>query len=252
MSRPSPPETPESLRRFYAEIAPLLFGEVDVGAVERTLGPSPSGPDNLDFYRVLLARNVERILRDLFPTVHALVTRDHPGLWPTLVHAYARAHPSNARDPNRFGLAFSDFLAERRIAGEPPLSPVLEELADLHMCRYLAAVSPDPRDASTDDPDGFEPRVFLRGYSFPVPAFPRALAGASDTPIPEPRPTTIIVYRSVHEPRPVRTLAPTLEQLGALARRQGLVLTGPLARLQPDTLDQAELELVALGVLRGC
>ena len=241
-------ELPESLRRFYAEIAPLLFGEVEVDVVEQRLGPSRSGSDNLDFYRILLARNIDRILRDLFLTVHTLVAREHPGLWPELVRDYARTHPAQVRDPNRFGLEFSEFLASRR--AQDGLSPVLEELADLHMCRYLAAVAQDEHEHEHGD-DGFEQRVFLRGYTHPVVNFARVLARNGDAPIPAPRPTTVIIYRSLHAPRPVRTHEPSLAELGALARRQQLALTGPLASLQPEQLDAALAKLIEQGVLGG-
>jgi hypothetical protein len=247
----TPEDLPASLRRFYAEIAPLLVGDIDGAELERRLGPSPSGPDDLDFYRILLARNVDRILRDLFPTVHVLVEREQPGAWSALVRGYAKHARGRSvgpvRDPNRYGLWFSDFLAERRVA-DPSRSPVLEELADWHMCRYLAAVAPDQPEPG-EDPDGFEVRVFVRGYSHPIPRFARALARDEPPAIPEPRPTTVVIYRSEREPRPVRAHMPTLAQLGALARRQGLAPSGPLAGIPEPALTEAHAQLRTLGIL---
>jgi hypothetical protein len=248
----TPADLPASLRRFYVEIAPLLSGAIDGAELERRLGPSPSGADQLDFYRILLGRNVDRILRELFPTVHGLVEREQPGTWSALVRdyaGYARERSAGPlRDPNRYGLGFSDFLAERRTA-DPSCPRVLEQLADWHMCRYLAAVAPDQPEPG-EDPDGFEQRVFVRGYSHPIPSFVRALARDKHATIPEPRATTVLIYRSEREPRPVRAHAPTLAQLGALARRQGLAPSGVLASLPELALSEAHAQLLALGILR--
>lgn len=242
------------LERSYAELAPFLFGEREVEAVERSLGPSPSGPDKLDFYRILVARNVNKILSELYPLLRALLEREHPGLWPELVRAYARAHRSDARDPNLFGLQFSAFLAHRRETGDAPGdSAVYEEIADYQMCRYLAASAPESP-PSSDARDGFEQRVFIRGYTHPIPSFVAALRRSGDAPLPEPRPITLIVYRSLIPPaRPalsgLATHVPTLAEVAALAERQGLTLAGPLASVEPEARARGLARLVERGVL---
>ena len=246
---------PASLERFYSELAPLLFGRIDVAELERRLGSSPSGPVNLDFYRVLLGRNVDRILRELFPSVHALVERERPGTWPGLVRAYAdsvgdegmRGAGTTVRDPNRFGLEFADFLASRR-AADPGQPEVLEELADWHMCRYLAAVAPEPA-VGEPEPDGFEVRVFVRGYTHPIPRFARALAQTPASPIPDPRATTVVIYRSLLGERSLRAHRPTAAELAALAHREGITPTGPLAEIGPAALAEGLARLVARGIV---
>ncbi|PRQ06114.1 hypothetical protein [Enhygromyxa salina] len=231
-----------SLDRFYAEITPFLFGESSVDAIEQRLGASASGSDNLDFYRVLVGRNFDRILSELFVSVHTLVTRDHPGLWPQLVSDYLRINQTAPRDPNLYGLAFSDFLAARR-AERGEYSAVLEELADYHMCSYLAASAP------AGETDGFEARLFVRGYTFPVTKIVKALALDRATPVPEPQPATMFIYRSLHPPHAVRIHWPTAPQLAALAGRQGLALPASLAQLDADALDHGLAQLIAAGVL---
>ncbi|KIG13445.1 hypothetical protein DB30_08072 [Enhygromyxa salina] len=235
-----------TLERFYGEIAPFLFGETSVGAVEQRLGRSASGSDNLEFYRVLVRRNFDRILSELFVSVHTLVTRDHPGLWPQLVSDYLQANQTGPRDPNLFGLAFSDFLAARRDQGGG-YSPALEELADYHMCSYLAASAQD----DPEEGDGFEVRLFVRGYTFPVIEIAKALAKDRATPLPEPRPATLFIYRSLHPPHAVRIHWPTAPQLAALARRQGVALPASLSGFEVDAVDDGLAQLISAGVLRA-
>lgn len=232
-----------SLGQFYAEITTLLFGESSVEAVEQRLGPSASGSDNLDFYRVLVGRNFDRILRELFPSVCTLVTRDHPGLWPELVADYLRVNQTAPRDPNLYGLGFSDYLAARRSEREQ-YSPALEELADYHMCSYLAGAAPDPGAG-----DGFELRLFVRGYTFEVSKIVRALASDRAATLPEPRPATVFIHRGLRSPHTVRVHWPTAPQLAALARRQGLALPPSLAGLGAVELDEGLAQLIDAGVL---
>lgn len=237
------------LERSFAALAPFLFGETDVAALEGQLGASPSGSDNLDFYRVLVARNINKILSELFPLLCGLIKREHPELWPQLVQGYTRAHPSDARDPNRFGLEFPEYLATRR-AAQQEYGALYEELADYQMCRYLAASA--PTDAPGDD--GFEQRVFIRGYTHPVVDIVKLLRNDPNAQLPAPRPVTLIVYRSLHPPKRLawsglRSHAPDLEEIAALAKRQGLTLAGPLAQLDPQALARGLARLVERGVL---
>ena len=244
------PMKPE-LEREFAVLAPFLFGESSVEAVEDALGPSASGSTNLDFYRVLVGRNTNKILSELFPVLSALVQREHPGLWKTLVRDYTREHPSNARDANRFGLALSEFLAGRRQASDPPpFSALYEELADYQMCRYLAASAPDEQPGD----DGFESRVFIRGYTHPIPTIIARLRADPDAPLPEPQAVTLLIYRSLHPPKRlawagIATMTPNLEDIAALAKRQGLALGGPLAQVDEAGLARGLARLVERGVV---
>jgi hypothetical protein len=234
------------LARFFTQIEPLLFGEAEVDAVEARLGPSASGSENLDFYRVLVARNFAKILRELFPAAKAATERLHPKLWPTLVREYTRACPPGAElhDPNLVGLRFPDWLAERRErVGDAEQSPALEELADYQLCCNRAAHAPD----ELDDP--FEARIFVRLYTYPVTAIASAVARGLEFEIGEPRPAALIVYRSLGpEPR-VRRHVPTGAELAALARHQGAALPPALAELPAESVDAGLASLVRLGIL---
>lgn len=237
------------VERSYAALAPFLFGEHDVATLEAELGASPSGSANLDFYRVLVARNLNKILSELFPLIRALMQREHPQLWPKLIQDFARAHPSEARDPNRLGLHLPEYLSTRR-ARRSEYSALYEELADYQMCRYLAASAPEP----TPGEDGFEERVFIRGYTHPVPEIVAALGRDPAAQLPEPRPVTLLVYRSLHPPRRIafaglRTHTPDLEEVAAIAKRQGLTLAGPLAQVDAEGLARGLARLVERGVL---
>ena len=244
-----------SLARFYAELAPLLFSEASVAQIEDRLGPSASGADNLDFYRELVGRNFGRILRDLFPAVHQVCTREHPELWPDLVAGYAASWAARAqvgaepRDPNRWGVGFADYLAARRAEHSSEAgaySALLEELADYQMCRYLASAAAE---RPTSSADGFEERVFVRGYTHPLPRFVAKLDRDPSAPLPEPRPTTVIVYRTLTRPWRVLTHAPSLAELAALARREGVDVPPAFAALATDQVDRGLAKLVELGVL---
>lgn len=236
-----------SLDQFFASMEPFLFAGADPasGAVERVeaeLGASTSGREALDFYRVLVSRNLDKILRDLFPAVYRLACRED-GLWPRLVHGYAQDHRPTARDPNGFGHAFSDWLRARREAGEA-LPAVYEELADYQLCQYTVSSAP-----ACGEGDGFEQRLFLRWYSYAIPELARALARDAEAPIPDPQPSAVVIYRSLREPHGLRSHRPTLPQLAVLAARQGSELPASLAALPEHAREQARSQLVARGIL---
>lgn len=245
-------ETEPQYARLHAELATLWFGERPVDAVVERLGPSRSGSENLDFYRVLVQRNFAKIVRELFPVVQTVCDRVHPGLWPTLVRDFARDRPSNARDPNWVGEPFSAWLAERR-ESHPEQSVLLEELADFAFVRFAAAHAPDDLSEHEHehdrDRDGFERRLFVRLYSHPVPELALALADDPDAPLPGPRASPTLIFRSLLDGESVRRRTATLAELAALARRQGLPLPEPMADLPAETVDAAEARLVARGVL---
>ncbi len=232
------------LDRFFATIEPFVFGASGVEQVERELGRSASGSTNLDFYRVLVGRNLDKILRELFAPLRILVEREHPGLWPSLVRDYALAHPPRARDPNWFGEAFADWLVARREAGGE-LSALYEELADYQFTRFMAASGPD---LAADD-EGFERRIFVRHYSHPIAAFVPLILRDAAAALPEPRPTTLVIARCLHPPFAVLTRAASLAELAALARREGLDLPPALAALPASTRVEADAALVERGIL---
>lgn len=239
------------LEDFFARMQPFLLGASSVEAVEDALGPSPSGTESLDFYRVLLERNYFKIMKGLFPTIRTVALSIDEALWGHLVRDYVREHPTRGcRDPNLMGAGFSDWLARRRedpAAQGAKYPPLLEELAEYHWIDYMAGVAPD-----TDD-DGFEKRIFVRQFSYHMPKAVKRLrkveADAAEVKLPKPKPTVLVLYRSSLDDK-VKVLFPTNETLAVFARRQGLELPPPLAQLDSEAVGATESSLVDMGVLR--
>ena len=234
----------ETLPGFFAQMESFLLGRQSAEALEGQLGPSPSGTTNLAFYRTLVDRNFHKIMRLLFPTVKVLAQRAREGMWSELVRDYVAAHPPRGcRDPNRMGASFSEFLTRRREEGGE-LSPVVEEMAEYHWIDYLAKTATD-----VEDGDGFERRVFIRQFTHPIPTFMKAINEDSETEIPAPHPTIVILYRS-WTTGAVQILYPRPETMAVFARRQGLELPPPLAALDDEAVNLTETRLVEMGLLR--
>ena len=230
-----------SLERFFKAIAPMLEGQAPAQSVVDTLGPSPSGTENLGFYGTLVERNHFKILADVFPVVRALFFRELPGRWAALVRAYRRKHPADHWDPNRFGAHFSEYLRGLREGGEA-LHPIFEELADLSYIRQRAF------SGNESEPDAYEGRVFVRQYSHPVSDYFGALAEDPAAPLPQARPQVVFVYRHARDAS-LRHFLPSAAGLAALARRQGVTELPPMfAALSQADLDTADRALVAFGV----
>ena len=230
------------LARFFAEMEPFLLGRKSAMEVEAALGPSPSGTSNLAFYRTLVDRNYHKIMRLLFPSVCTLARRVRYELWSDLVREYVTLHPPVAcRNPNLMGAHFSEYLTRRREQrGELPVAA--EELAEYHWVDYVAKTAEDV------EGDGLERRLFIRQFTLPIPAYALALYGDPEAPPPEPRPTVVVVYRSVHDGN-VAILYPSPATLAVLARRQGLQLPPALAALDERDVNLTEGNLVTMGVL---
>ncbi len=230
-----------SLEGFFEAIAPMLEGRAPAQSVIDTLGPSPSGAENLGFYGTLVERNHFKILADVFPLVRALFFRELPGRWPPLVRDYRAAHPADHWDPNRFGAHFSDYLRRLREGGEA-FHPVYEELADLSYIRQRAFAG------NESEPDAYEGRVFVRQYSHPVSDYFATLTDDPAAPLPAARPQVVFVYRHARDAS-LRHFLPSAAGLGALARRQGITelpaMFGALSEAELETADRA---LVEFGV----
>ncbi|MGH1343133.1 MAG: HvfC/BufC family peptide modification chaperone [Nannocystales bacterium] len=230
-----------SLDRFFETIAPMLEGRTPAQAVIDTLGPSPSGAENLGFYSTLVERNHFNILADVFPVVRALFIREFPGRWPELVRAYRDAHPADHWDPNRFGANFSDYLRGLRESGDA-LHPVFEELADLCYIRQRAF------SGNESEPDAYEGRVFVRQYTHPVSDYFGALTEDPAAPLPEAHPQVVFVYRHARDAS-LHHFLPTAVGLAALARRQGICELPPMfGALTQDDIEAADRSLVEYGV----
>ncbi|EDM74639.1 hypothetical protein PPSIR1_37749 [Plesiocystis pacifica SIR-1] len=245
------------LANFFEHAGAFLFGERSVEAFEAAVASSPSGTDNLAFYRELVRRNAAKILGELFLHLRLLLERERPGLWPELVEGFVRAHPSAARDPNWLGEQLPAYLAERR--AELELSPVFEEFADYTFCRFAASMAPEADELEAlGDRDGFERRLFVRLYTHPMPELLAALRQDADAPLPDAKPSTTLVYRScapgaLRRAAGLRWRRPDLAELIVLAERQDAELPAPLAQaaaqLDARALRAATARLVEAGVL---
>lgn len=230
--------TPE-IRRFFDELAPMLMSRRSALEVEAELGASASGTAAFGFYAELVTRNLHKIMRDVFPGLRAHVSREGASRWPGLVEGYRADHPPTGADPNAFAAHFPAWLGARGHGA-------WAEIADFEWLRVLTHHAPD--DGVDGDSDGFDRRLFVRQYSFDVPAFVTTLAGDHGAAVPDPRATVVIVFRDPIIGR-VRVFYPGAAGLAVLARRRGLPLPPALRMLGGDTIDGAEHELVRLGVL---
>lgn len=248
-----------TLSDFFAQMQPYLLGQQDLAQTRETLGPSPSGDHDFSFYRVLAERNLFKVMRELYGPLRTLMLRDHaeatargttPGndtgpaeraTWPELVAEYLAAHPPGGRHPNALGEALPEFLAARR--ERRPSQPVIyEEIADFCWIRMQVYRAPD------DEGDGFDSRLLVRQYSYPIPDFVGALERDPQAPTPEARPMVVLVYRHWRLLQ-TRIFLPSAAGLVALARRQGAGVPAALQAVPTEHVDVAEQQLVAHGVL---
>lgn len=211
------------LADFFETMSPFLHGQLSARDAEARLGPSPSGTDRLAFYAVLARRDVASVLRQLFPVTRAACGRD---TWNGIEIAYLASHRSTHWEPNRFGQAFADFLADRR-AHDGALAPWIEELADYEWTRFEVATS-------------LEPEAHVRLYDHDVRAVHQGTSA-----VPHARPTVLLVHRAVDDRVVVET--PDPPTLCAVARRAGTLRSLP-AGVTEDDVERAERDLSARGV----
>jgi hypothetical protein len=224
------------LETFFGAMVGMLAGHRSASDIEQVLGRSPSGTDNLGFYAELVRRNLDKILRDVFGHVHALVLQSgDAATWRALARDYTRDHPPTGNVPNAFAAAFPQWLARRG-------AQTWSEIADFEWLRVRTHHAPD------GDDDGFERRLFFRQYTFDVPGWIAAHARDASTPIPAASPCIAVVFRH-HTTGLVGVHRPTPTGLAALARRAGAALPAELGQLDPLAILRAERALVAAGVL---
>ncbi|MCR9160251.1 MAG: hypothetical protein ACE37F_27385 [Nannocystaceae bacterium] len=230
-----------TLDAFYRAMAPMLEGTASPQVVIDTLGPTPSGAENLGFYSTLVERNHFKILFELFPILRALLLREHPGSWPKIVRQYRATHPATHWDPNRFAEHFSEHLRAMRERGALD-HPIYEELADLVYLRQRVYSGHDL------GPDAYDGRVVVRQYSHPTSDYYFALHEDPSAPLPQARPQVVFVYRHAQD-HALHHFLPTAAGLAALARRQGITDLPPMfAALGEAQLEDADRALVEHGV----
>lgn len=238
----------EALTSFFAHLRPMLLGQCSAAVTEVVLGPSPSGTANLGFYATLVRRNLDKVLRDVFPATRAAILHAATPAWDDVVSAYALAHPPAGSDPNLFAAAFPTWIAAQPHGAASRWA----ELADYEWLRVRAYHAPDvPDDVDAMTKDGLERRLFVRQYSFDVPAvaeqWRRGEAGAHAATAAS-RPTLVLVYRHARS-QALCVFRPKAAGLAALARRCGLPLPPLLAELDAAAVVAAAVVLEEAGVL---
>jgi hypothetical protein len=229
------------LRSFWQTMPSMLLGRTTVADAETELGPSPSGSENFEFYRVLVERNLFKAMFEMYWPVKTLALRQDARLWGQLVQAYTRDHPPTARGPNEFTQHFSDWLAERRKRlGDIP--QLFEEVADFQWVNYSGHRAPD------DLGDGFDERLFVRQYTHPVPKVIAALEKDREADLPGREPVVVVVYRHLRL-SDMRLLYPTRLGLAVLARRQGADLPPGFGGFTDAELDETEVNMIEMGIL---
>lgn len=229
---------------FFRAMGPFLLGQASVEEVAEAIGCSPSGNVRLALYQTLVARQKRDTLDSLFPAVARACDIVDPALWGDVTREFTVAYPPTHWEPNRFGDAFADFLAEAR-KKTPKLPAVAEELADYAYIRFAASVGKTP-----DDGVGLDGVLFVRHYESDVVGFTRSVGeGRRFSELPAPLPTTLLVAWSRTERRVVE-LQPSMAALAAVGRRIG----DDRAMLRPDPpsaaeVDEAEQDLILRGVL---
>ncbi len=233
---------PGQLGEFFEQMRAHLRGRCSVPDLVAALGPSTSNEECIGFYRVLIERNHQRFIQGLFGPVQTLADREAPGAWADICAEYEQMHNPKHWHPSGYTSGLPEFLAERR--GRHPEQPAIwEEMVDFLECRRACYTCPN------DVGDGFDRRLFIRQYTYPVQTLADALRTAPDIEIPEPAAKVIFVFRH-EESGQQRVFNPTAASLAALARRQGLgKLPEMFAALPPALVDEAEAGLVKHGVL---
>jgi hypothetical protein len=227
---------------FFETMGSFVAGALTVESVTARIGASPSGSARLGLYPELVRRQRRDVLDHLFVAVRHACRELGSGLWADIASDYARRHPPTAWEPNHFGQAMSEYLADR--ASEPTLPDYLAELADYEWIRFAAGVS----DAGWADGPGLERGMYVRRYEHDVPSYvDRAASSAPRASLGSPTrtPTSVLVCWSITQHR-VMTLTPSVEALAVIGRR----CRQPIKRaLDEGAMSQAEEHLVSLGVL---
>ncbi len=242
-----PPEPSAPLDAFFEAMSELLAGRLAAGEVERLLGKSPSGTARLDRYRIFVHRQRRAVLDGFHASARAAAELAAAGAWARLADAYIREHPPRQWNPSRYAAGMAPFLSER-LGGTDDSRRAVVELADYAVTRWSAMVA--DADENPTAPM-MERTVFVRAYTHDVVTFSREqqeLGATLETP-PSIVQTTVVIGRSWKTETVVVT-RPSLAALVALARRDEPGTPLPSAALTERDIENAEDELVALGMLR--
>jgi len=250
-----------SVAEFFHQVVPFLAGQTTCEALTEQLGPSCSPPQRLLFYQRLMAANVRRILRAVFPVIAEIIASpERVGLasvtsWERLSAEFVAAHPTAHWRPNALGAAFPEYLETR--------ADLPRGLADLaNWCLQLLAA----RTAETGV-GRLAPGVSAAHYRFDVAKLLARLADAKSdkelavspsaavAELPPPQlavaivgpPIVLVVHRVASGE--IRVLRPDPFEVAALALASGEVDRDALGAIPADRLARASDRLSELGLI---
>ena len=92
--------------------------------------------------------------------------------------------------------------------------------------------------------------VFIRQYTHTVPQFVRAFDASPDAPLPEAKPTIVIIFQSLQTLGP-EVMYPSLPTLLALAKRTNTAaaLREQFSQIDDALIAEGDAKLVSAGVL---
>jgi hypothetical protein len=240
-----------SVKRFFDHAAPYFAGATRLADFDSALGSGPSRPERREFYPRLMAANVRRILRAVFPILGDIVSDPRrAGLaslppWADLCADFIASRPSGHWSPNALGEAFPEFLASR---GGLPVG--LVAIGDWSLRLLHAQRSPSASAAVLEG--GLADGVSAALYPFDVAAWITAFqAGAADLPRAhaEGPAVFLVAFRDPAEGG-TRVLRPTAVELLALGIASGEVSPADHPEVDPLALARARRHLTQRGLLR--
>jgi len=245
----SEPDPHASVVAFFDRVVPFLSGQTTCEELAAQLGPSRSPPRRLLFYQRLMAANVRRILRAVFPVVADIIA--HPervGLatvtsWERLSSDFIAAHPTAHWSPNALGAAFPEYL-EARVDLPRGLADLATWCLQLLAARTAEAGVGHLAAGVSAAHHRFDVARLTASLAEATPgaALREDLAAAARGPA-----IVLVAYRLPSGD--VRVLRPDPFEVAALGLASGEVDRDALGALQVDRLADARGRLIALGLI---
>ncbi len=255
-----------SIAAFFDAAAPFMSGAITHSEFALRLGPGPSPDHRTLFYQRLMAANVRRILRALFPVLYAIFKEparaglDALPTWAELCADFVATLPSRHWSPNALGDALPGYLEAHQEIGagglaEPGVSRMqwpqgLDAIAGWSLQRLRAG-----REA--EGVGRVMPGVSAGTYAFDVAHWMGLFEsnGEASLRLALGGPKVVLVAYRDPTHQTVRVLRP--EPLGLLALG---IASGQVARpsqhaqhvqdaVATKRLEQAEAQLIALGLI---
>jgi hypothetical protein len=239
------------------EVAPAAVTDDEATRV-LTSGPRLCAMDRLEIYRRSYhARLIECLADDYSVLKHALGETD----FEALCRAYIACHPSEGPNLNYFGRKLEAFCRDEA----PPPFPLRGFAADLASLEWAIV---DVIHAPSSEPLTLEglrdvpleawaaarlvpnPAFRLLCFESPVNGYFQAVRDGTQPPIPSPRRSATVVYRSGPTVWRMDLTVPMFEVLSALAAGESLATSLSKAAASFDPIDEQEAAQRVLGWFR--